>query len=385
MAQIGRFSTPAVVIHGAGALAQLPEVVRSLGGAKVGLVTDAGVVRAGLRDKVLAALGESAPCYEGVQPEPSYELVHECRDFLRGHGCDLVVAVGGGSAMDVAKMSAALVRNEGPMTDYFGLNKMTRPGLPVIAIPTTAGTGSEVSPAAVFVDPYAKRKVGARSDFILARAAILDPELTLSLPQPVTASTGIDALTHAIETYTARAATPISDMAAERATEMICQYLPAAYARGYDIEARAGQLMGSYIAGLALAIANVGAVHALAQALGGMFPVAHGVANALFLPYVMEFNRIGCREKYARLAKLMGQSTEGLSLDEASFLAVDTVRELTQALNIPQRLSELDTDVPEEALDDIAQSCIDTQQRVITNNPRTMNLQEARALLEEAY
>ncbi|MBN1401926.1 MAG: iron-containing alcohol dehydrogenase [Anaerolineae bacterium] len=383
--QIGTFLTAAVVHHGPGALSRLGGEIAKLGCSRPVLVTDGGVRRAGLCEQVYEALGQKIPCFDGAQPEPSYELVEECVALLRAQDADLVIGLGGGSSMDVAKMAAAMTANAGVVTDYFGAGKLPKPGLPIIAIPTTAGTGSEVSPAAVFIDPHSGRKAGVRSDYLMPKAAILDPNLTLSLPQSITAATGMDALTHAIEGYTARAATLISDFAAERAIELIAEYLPLAYAQGSNVAARDGQLMGSYLAGVALSIANVGVVHALAHTLGGLYHVPHGVANALFLPYVMEFNRLGCREKLARVAELMGEPVDGLSLDEASYMAVDAVRSLGQALGIPQHIRDLEMDVPEDALDQIAEMCMETQGRIIVNNARSLNLSECRELLAQAY
>jgi len=381
--QIGKFATAQVVHHGPGALSRLQGEIRRLGGERPVIVTDPGVVKAGIRDQVLQALEQSAPVWDSVEGEPRYTLVEECASFLRANQCDLVIGVGGGSSLDVAKMASALLVNEGSVADYFGVERLPKAGAPIIAIPTTAGTGSEVSPAAVFVDPRDERKVGVRSDFLLPRVAILDPMLTLSLPPSLTAATGVDALTHAIECYTAQRATILSDFFAERAITMIADNLPIAYSRGGDVEARNGMLLGSYLAGLTLSIANVGAVHALAQAMGGMFHVHHGVANALLLPHVMAFNRISCKVKYARVAELLGEPAEGLSWDEASTKAVEYVRRMTRELGIPQRLRELN--IPWEALEKIAQSCMQTQTRVVTNNPRTMSLDDAREILRQAY
>ena len=383
--QIGTFLTPSVVYHGQGALLRLKDLLAKFGSRHPCIVTDPGVIKAGILDLVTDVLGSGVPCCDKVRPEPSCELVGQCVQFMRREGCDLVIGLGGGSALDVAKMAAAMVTNEGDARDYFGVGKIPRPGLPLVAIPTTAGTGSEVSPAAVFVDPRNGNKVGARSDVLMPQAAILDPVMTATLPQPVTASTGVDALTHAIECCTAPAATLLSDMAAERAIELIAKHLPVAYANGADLLAREGQLMGSYLAGLSLSIANVGVVHALAQTLGGLYHVPHGVANALFLPYVMAFNRIGCREKYAKVAALMGERVDGLSLDDASLAAVDIVRAFSRSLGIPQRIRDLDAEVPEDALDAIAARCLETQGRLIANNPRALSLTECRALLGQAY
>jgi alcohol dehydrogenase class IV len=375
--QVGKFVTTQVIHHGPGALAQLDREIARLGGGPVGLLTDRGVVQAKLHEQVLASLRATAFTFDQISAEPSYEVADQCVAFLRERGCVVVIALGGGSVIDTAKMAAVLVVNGGRVPDYWGPDRVPKAGLPVIAIPTTAGTGSEVSPASVFIDPGDQAKKGVRSD------AILDPTLTLSLPQGLTASTGIDALTHAIECYTALATTLIGDLAAERAIELIGRHLPVAYANGKDLEARTGMLMGSLLAGMALAVANTGACHALAQSVGGMISVAHGVGNALFLPYVMEFNRLACREKYARVAALLGEPVAGLSLDEASGRAVSAVRRLTQELRLPQRLREVG--VREEQLQTLAQRCLETQFRLVANNPRTLSLEEAEEILRKAY
>ena len=380
---IREFLTTKTIIHGPGAIQRLGEILSTFGDEDAALITDPGIASAGLCDTVAKAAGHELPIYADVEPEPPYALVADCVAFLRTHNCRMVLALGGGSAIDIAKMAAVMVNNEGEVPDYFGLNKVPKPGLPVIAIPTTAGTGSEVSPAAVFSDPRDGTKKGVRSPHILPQVAILDPELTLTLPQPLTASTGIDALTHAIECYTSLGATLISDMAAERSIALIGQWLPMAYANGTDLEAREQMLMASYLAGLALSIANVGAVHALAQTLGGLHHVRHGVANALFLPYVMEFTRLGCRAKYATVAALLGEPIDGLSLDEASTLAVEAVRRLCHDLGIPQHLRDLG--VPQDSLDTIAERCLATQGRILKNNPRILTLEDAKEILRRAY
>jgi len=381
--QIGKFLTTQVIHHGPGALSRLEGEIRKLGGKKAALLTDQGVVRAGLCDRVAEAARIDLCTFDGILAEPPYQIVEQCVAMMRDNGCNLVVALGGGSVIDTAKMAALVMTNGGQVTDYFGVDKLPLPGLPVIAIPTTAGTGSEVSPACVFVDSRDQTKKGVRSDFVLPRAAILDPQLTLSLPQPLTASTGIDALTHAIECYTSPRATLINDLVAEKAIELIGANIRTAYARGEDLAARNAMLMGSLLAGMALAIANVGVVHALAQTIGGMVHVPHGVANALLLPHVMAFNRIGCREKYAKVAALLGERTEGLSLEQASLAAVSAVRQLTQDLQIPQRLR--DVDVPEDLLQIAAQRCMETQTRIVTNNPRAVTEDDALDLLRKAW
>lgn len=372
-----------VVHHGPGALSKLDGEIRKLGGTHVGLITDPGVVEAGISQHVLDAAKAEVFSYEGVEPEPTYELIDGCIEFLRKKGCDLVIGLGGGSAMDCAKMAALLMKNTGKVTDYWGADRVPNPGLPVIAIPTTAGTGSEASPACVFVDPKDGVKKGVRSDFIIPEVAILDPLLTLGLPQGLSASTGVDALTHAIEVYTSLRANLISDMVAEKSIRLIGDHLRVAYSNGNDVSARYGMLMASFLGGVCLASSNVGAVHALAHTLGGIHKVPHGIANALLLPYVMEFNRMACRERSARIASFFGERIEGLSLDMASQRAVESVKSLTRDVGIPQRLRDLN--IPKDSIDVIAERSIETGQRLLANNPRAMSVEEAKEILRIAY
>ena len=379
----GNFMCARVIHHGPGALSHLEEEIGRLGGERPALVTDPGLVNAGIVDQVIESVKTRLFCFQDVQPEPPIGLVDRCADFLKDNQCDLVIGLGGGSSLDTAKMAAAMMGNVGRATDYWGAGRIPKPGLDVIAIPTTAGTGSEVTPAAVFVDPSDKAKKGIRSDFFLPEAAILDPVLTIGLPQPLTASTGMDALTHAIESYTSPRATVLSDLVAEKAIAMIGSNLPGAYANGAALSARDGMLLASLLAGMAIAAAGVGAVHALAHVLGGRHGIGHGVANALFLPHVMEFNRVGCRAQYARVAALLGEKVEGLSLDDASMKAVEAVRTLSQAVGVPQRLRDLS--IPEDSLDAVAKGCIETQARILTSNPRVMSLEEAKEILRRAY
>jgi alcohol dehydrogenase class IV len=377
------FCCSQVVRHGPGALECLDEEIRKLGASRPALVTDPGLVRAGGTERVRAASSLPLAVFDQVEPEPPYSVVEQCSGFLKEQQCDLVIGLGGGSSLDVAKMAAAMVANAGSVADYWGVGRLPKRGLPVIAIPTTAGTGSEVSPAAVFKDPIDKAKKGVRSDLLLPRVAILDPLLTLGLPPMLTASTGMDALIHAIEAYTSPKATLTSDGMAEQAMKLIGANLRLAYSQGDSLAARNAMLIGSFFAGLALAEVNVGAVHALAQALGGRYPVAHGVANALFLPYVMAFNRPACEGKYAAVAALLGEPVQGLGLADASARAVQAAQRLVQDLRLPRTLRELN--VPEQALDEIAQACMATQGRNLTNNARPVTLEDARTLLQSAY
>lgn len=383
MNSIGKYVSTPVVYHGPGALDCLGQVVQRAGFKRVGIVTDPGIVQSGICEKVRQASGVETFCFQEVIPEPPLEVVARCTEFLSANTCEVVIGLGGGSSIDVAKMAALMAGNTGTVADYFGVDRVPNAGLPVVAAPTTAGTGSEVTPAAVFVDTKAKAKKGVRSDLMLPKVAILDPLLTLSMPQGLTASTGIDALTHAIESYTSTQATLISDTMAEKAVELIGAHLPVAYACGANIEARYGMLMGSYLAGIALAIANVGAAHSLAQTLGGEYRISHGLANALFLPHVMEYNRLACRRKYAKVAALLGEQVAQLSLDEAAQKAIAAVRRLTLDMKIPQRIRDLG--MPEDSVELLARRCLETQARLLVLNPRMVGPEDLQAILRSAY
>ena len=372
-----------VVYHGPGASIHLEEAIRKLGGSRVGLFTDPGVVKAGISSHVLEGVKAEVFCFEEIEPEPSYPLIDRCVEFLKEKGCDVVVGLGGGSAIDCAKMTAVMMENKGKITDYIGKACLVNPGLPVIAIPTTAGTGSEATPACVFRVPEEKVKRGLRSDFILPEVAILDPVLTLGLPQSLTASTGMDALTHAIEAYISLNATMITNMFAERSIRLISDHLRVAHSNGNDLSARDGMLMGSFLAGVAFAAAGVAAVHALAHTLGGMHRIPHGLANSLLLPYVMEFNRTDCRKQLARIASFLGEQVDDLSPDVASRRAVEAVQRLSHDVGIPGHLRDLN--IPKDSIDLMAERAIESEARLLVNNPRVFTVEDAKEVLRRAY
>jgi alcohol dehydrogenase len=284
--------------------------------------------------------------------------------------------------MDTAKAAAILATNEGRARDFQGLDKVPRPGLPKGMIPTTAGTGSEVTFTAVFVNAEEKKKGGINSPFLYPEMSILDPELTLSLPPAVTASTGMDALTHAIESYTSKAASPISEMFSVEAIRRIGNALRQAVDNGSDLNARSEMLFGSLLAGIGLANAGVTAAHSLAYPLGGIYRVPHGVANALLLPAVMEYNVFSCMEKFSRIADAMGEKVEGLSVREAAILAVEKVKRLARDLGVPQRLSDLG--IPQPALPEMAEEAMKVA-RPLENNPRPVSMEDAIRIYQKVF
>jgi alcohol dehydrogenase class IV len=376
---------PTRIRFGVGAIADLSTMVRELGGSKVFLTVDPGLQAAGLLDIITAPLATAEieyTVYDRIDPEPGLKLADEGAKLAKKAKADCVIGVGGGSAMDVAKAVSILLTNGGKAEDYLGLGKIKKPGVPKIMVPTTAGTGAEVSFTAVFINEKTKSKGGMNGDPLYPEAAVLDPALTLSLPPRVTAATGMDAFIHALEAYVSVQAHAISEMYSLEAIALISDNLGKAYAHGGNLEARSAMLLGSLLAGKALATAGVGLVHAMSYPLGGMFGVPHGLANAVLLPYVMEYNVLGAPEKFAQVAEIMGQEIEDLPLREAALGAVEAVIQLNEDVGIPASLSELD--LPKDRIPEMADIAL-TVTRPVENNPRRPSRDDVIAIYETAF
>ncbi|MDW7773977.1 MAG: iron-containing alcohol dehydrogenase [Desulfobulbaceae bacterium] len=361
---------PTQIHFGIQSILNLPRVIQQLGGSRPLVVIDPGLQKAGLDKKITAPLHESGLAYtvfSEVDPEPGLRLADKAAATARTNDCDCVVGVGGGSAMDVAKAAAILLTNGGKAEDYLGLGKIQKPGVPKIMVPTSAGTGAEVTFTAVFINEETGSKGGMNGDPLYPDAAILDPELTISLPPNVTATTGLDALTHALEAYTSIQAHPVSEMYSLEAIDLICTNIRSAFADGRNLEARSNMLLASLLGGKALAMAGVGLVHAMAYPLGGMFGIPHGLANAVLLPYVTEYNLIGNVQKHANLAQYLGYDTAGMPLRDAAGLTVEGLFQLNFDLEIPASLAELN--IPKEKIPEMADIAL-TVARPIENNPR---------------
>ncbi len=342
-AAFGSFVLPTEVRFGSGVAMELVSALAPYGD-RLLVVTDLGVRLTGLVDQILApviAAGVSVTVYDDVSPNPRD---HECRtaaDLARSEGATAIVAIGGGSPIDAAKCAAALVTNGGSARDWAVPRRLGADPLPLIAIPTTAGTGSEVTRGAVITDVAHRTKLTVKDSRMAPRLALVDPSLTLSVPPGVTAATGMDVLTHAIEAYTGRKATPVSDALALHAIRLVAENLVRAYEHGDDAGAREGMMMASLLAGMALGNAEVAAVHCLAEALGGRYDTPHGVANAVMLPPVMRYNIVTAPDRHADIATALGIDTRDLTADVAADRAVDAVAALAHRLEIP-RLTELD-------------------------------------------
>jgi alcohol dehydrogenase len=377
MNRVALFRTTPRILMGPGSIKQLGQEVLSLKGKRVVMVTDRGVIQAGLIGPAQDALekaGIQCRVFDGVEPDPRYEIVLNCAGLLADEKADVVIGFGGGSPIDIAKTAAVMVANEGPITQYFGIDMIPKAGLPTIMVPTTAGTGSEVTPIAILSDEGEKLKKGIVSSYLLPSVALLDPELTLGLPPQITAATGMDALIHAIEAYTSVNATNITDMLAFQAMDLLYHSIRSAYANGKNLEARSKMMEGSLLAGMAFANAGVTAVHAFAYPIGAEFHIPHGVANTLMLPHVMKFNLLGNLEKFAEMAEAFGISTAHLDDLTAAETAVEAIKRLAEDLRVPKHLAEFG--VKEDDLPSLAEGVMKVT-RLLANNPRMVSLEDA--------
>ena len=387
MLPVKTFRVPQVVITGTGSSKQVGEECKKLGLKKALIVTDQNLVKLGIPDGVRESLeqnGVGHATYDGVNTEPVAEYVQEGLEAFRGNGCDFLLAVGGGSPMDTAKAVSAMATNRGPIEDYMGQGKIPEKGRPVIAVPTTAGTGSEVTPFSIITDTKRDVKMLIGSPFLTPAIAIVDPQLTLTLPQDITAATGIDALTHAIEAYVSVKAQPMSDVLALAAIELIAGNLKQAWSDGKNLEAREKTMMGSLMAGMAFSNSSVALVHGMARPIGAYFHVRHGASNAALLGAVMEFSLGGDPVRYARIAEAMGVKPGGLSELEAAQRGAEAVKKLIEDVRIPS-MRELGVDkgklaqlAPKMSEDAIASGSPG-------NNPRQATREEIIELYKVAY
>ncbi|GFK93433.1 Long-chain-alcohol dehydrogenase 1 [Fundidesulfovibrio magnetotacticus] len=351
-----------------------------MGGKRVLVVTDPGLAGTGMVDRLEEQFRKARIACErfaDVEADPSYETAVRAGESLRAFRADAIVGIGGGSAQDVAKVASILATNPGEVSSLFGIDLVPKPGLKLMLIPTTAGTGSEVTPIAILSDHHEKLKKGIVSPHLFPSVALLDPELTLGLPPHITAATGMDALIHAVEAYTSRNATPVTDMLALQAIRLVHGNIRTAYANGADIKARSDMMEGSMLAGMAFANAGVTAVHAFAYPIGAEYHIPHGVANSIMLVPVMEFNMLGNLPKFAYLAGVLGENVVGLSQREAALKAVEALRVLTQDLRVPARLSGFG--VRDENIPDLAKGVMKVT-RLLANNPRQLQAQDAEAI-----
>ncbi|MEN5030752.1 iron-containing alcohol dehydrogenase [Pseudomonas sp. Ps21-P2] len=380
---VSAFKIANKLITGPAAIEQLSAELTRLNVQNPLIVTDAILVKSGTVDLALAQLGgRRYGLFDRVKPEPEISIVEDCTRAYRDGGHDGLIGVGGGSAIDIAKGVAAFASHEGPLAELFGVDLVKRKGPPLIAIPTTAGTGSEVTNVAIFSDKQAQLKKGIVSDYLLPDVALVSPLMTLTCPRSVTAASGVDALVHAIKAYLSVNASPITDAIALGAIKLIVKALPKAYANPSSLQAREDMATASLMAGMAFGNAGVGAVHALAYPLGGRFNIAHGVSNALLLPYVMEWNKLACVERMRDIADAMGVRVAHLSDRDAADLAVKAMADLCAAVEIPSGLRSFN--VPEDAIPAMAEEASKID-RLMRNNPRKLTAADIEKIYRAAY
>jgi aldehyde dehydrogenase (NAD+) len=376
------YFAPTKVIFGAGSTSELPIEVRALG-EKAFLVTDQGLVETGLVDQVKHKLGDLlAGVYADVPQDSGMEVVDKGAERALAAGADVLVSLGGGSVIDTAKGMCIVMKEGGSLRDFQGMQMLTRPQTPHIVIPTTAGTGSEVTSGAVILDKDQGQKIIIFEYFNTPRAAILDPRMTEKLPPHLTASTGMDAMTHAVESYAAQARNPISDSAALHAIKLIVKFLPVCVEHGEDLAARGQMQIAALLAGWAFSNAMVGLVHAMAHSLGAVCRIPHGLANGILLPHVMRFNLDEIPELTADIAEAMGAATSGMDTLSRANAAVDKMQAFAKSIGLNQRLSDLG--VNENALKQCAELSM-SDGSIVYNPKMIMDAQEVLQVYLKAY
>ena len=336
------FETVRRITFGCGSLENLGNEIKRVNGSKALVVTDPGLKSAGVVDAVAAALDKTKLNYSvfaEVEPDPRVEVALASVAAAKAYGPDVIVGLGGGSSLDISKITSVLLTNEGPIEKYFGMELVPRPGVPLILIPTTAGTGSEMTSICVLSDTKNKVKKGIVSEHMFARVALLDPQLTLALPPRVTAMTGMDALVHAIESFVGVRASVFTDTLNLQAIRLVAANLRQAFAQGRNLAVRENMLHASCLAGMAFSNTQNGLDHALALAIGGKFHLPHGLLTAFILPWVMEYNLIATPGKYTRIAEAFGERTKHLPEIQAARLSVKAVKDLLDDVGISYKLS----------------------------------------------
>lgn len=380
------FRMPAKIRFGIGISRNIADICGEFGAKKVFVVTDSMIIKTNILDPIKESFdkaGMSYEIYSDIVPDPAIETVDAIAEVLRKSGADIVVAVGGGSPIDAAKSICMLQTNEGSIREYlFGGSKtVTNPSMTLICVPTTAGSGSEMTAAAVITDNRNQIKLSVTHDYLVPKLALIDPLLHVGMPAFITATTGIDALTHAIEAYVSLNASPVSDAMALQAMRIIGRNLRTAVANGNDLEARSNMAIASSMAATAFFNGGLGVVHGIAQSMGGVAHIAHGVANSLILPYAMERNVVGNLEKFKEIAVALGENVDGLSLREAADKAPAAVFKLAKDTRIPLTLKEVG--VTRDHFPDILKGTM--AYRLLAVNPCKLQEKDVMEILEKAF
>ena len=382
--QVFGFYIPTVTLMGIGAYKELGRQIRTLNGKKPFICTDKGIVDSGILDKVVDVIRRDCEVepvvYDNTQPNPTDSNVHEGLDLYQKNGCDLIVSLGGGSSHDCGKGIGIVATNGGNIRDYEGVDQSKKAMPPFIAVNTTAGTASEMTRFCIITDTSRKVKMAIVDWRVTPNVAIDDPLLMVGMPPALTAATGMDALTHAIEAYVSTIATPITDACALKAIELVAENLRGAVANGQDMEARDKMCYAQYLAGMAFNNASLGHVHAMAHQLGGFYDLPHGVCNAILLPHVERFNMIAKMKRFVDIAVAMGENVDGLSVRTAAEKALQAIQTLSADIGIPQGLDQLG--VKEKDLKIMAENA--QKDACGLTNPRCPNLDDVIQIYKNA-
>lgn len=377
------FFIPSVTLIGPGCSKEVGAKAKELGAKKAMIVTDAGLAKMGVADKIggyLKEAGVDVVIYDGAEPNPTDKNVHDGVKVFKDNGCDFLISLGGGSSHDCGKGIGLVCAGGGNIRDYEGINKSSVPLTPLISINTTAGTASEMTRFCIITNTDTHVKMAIVDWRVTPLVAVDDPVLMIGKPPALTAATGMDALTHAVEAYVSTIATPITDACAEKAIRLIAQWLRPAVALGSNIAARDAMCFAQYLAGMAFNNASLGYVHSMAHQLGGFYNLPHGVCNAILLPAVCEFNMIACPDRFADIADFMGVPTEGLSVTEAAAAGIAAIRELSASIGIPAGLKDLN--VKEEDFKVMAENA--KKDACQFTNPRTATLDQVIGIFKAA-
>ncbi len=377
---------PTKVYFGEGMIEKVGEETKKFGKRALVVTGKNSAKKTGALQKVensLRKAGVEMVLFEGVEPNPSLETVEKGAQLIKKRECEVIVGLGGGSAMDAAKGMAILFTNPAPLTQYFGINKVKKAPLPVVEIPTTAGTGSEVTPYAVLTDTQMehpqKRAIG--DPLLFPQVALVDPQLTLTLPTSITADTGIDALSHAIEGYTSNNSQPVSDVLALKAVELLAHYLPEIMDNPENTKVRSRLLYASLLAGMVIAQTGTILVHGMSYRITTDFGLPHGRAIGILLPWVCEFNLSANYDKFVSLAKTLGENIEGLPREEAAKKAVEGIQKLILRLGLPQNLK--DRGIEEKTIRKFAEEVMQNK-RKLASNPRPATLEDIIKIYQRA-
>lgn len=377
------FNMPSVNLFGVGTRNEVGERLVNLGCKKALIVTDEGLHKLGISEEIAGIIkgaGIEAYIYSKAEPNPTDKNIESGLEAFKSESCDSIVSLGGGSAHDAAKGIGLVASNGGRIHDYEGIDKSQKPLVPLIAINTTAGTASEMTKFTIITDTSRKVKMAIVDKHVTPLVSINDPELMIGMPPSLTAATGMDALTHAIEAYVSTDATPITDACAIKVMELIPKYLPRAVANGRDLEAREQMVYAQFLAGMAFNNASLGYVHAIAHQFGGFYNLPHGVCNAILLPHVCRYNLIARTERFAEIAKFLGEKTDGLSVRDAAEIAIMAIELLSQDLGIPEGFKQLGA--KEEDIETLAANAM--KDATAATNPRKPKLEEVMEIIRSA-